>query len=38
MHLVPVILAAISLSGILYSYFKIVSSIRSMSSVQGKYK
>ncbi|XP_028639404.1 olfactory receptor 1082-like [Grammomys surdaster] len=38
MHLVPVLLAVISLSGILYSYFKIVSSIRSISSVQGKYK
>ncbi|XP_052021449.1 olfactory receptor 8 [Apodemus sylvaticus] len=38
MHLVPVVLAAVSLSGILYSYFKIVSSIRSISSVQGKYK
>ncbi|XP_076775731.1 olfactory receptor 1082-like [Arvicanthis niloticus] len=38
MDLVPVLLAVISLSGILYSYFKIVSSIRSISSVQGKYK
>ncbi|XP_052021646.1 olfactory receptor 8-like [Apodemus sylvaticus] len=38
MDLVPVLLAAVSLSGILYSYFKIVSSIRSISSVQGKHK
>ncbi|XP_031205328.1 olfactory receptor 1082 [Mastomys coucha] len=38
MHLVPVLLGAISLSGILYSYFKIVSSICSISSSQGKYK
>lgn len=38
MHLVPVLLGAISFSSILYSYFKIVSSICSISSVQGKYK
>ena len=38
MHLVPVLLAVISFSSILYSYFKIVSSICSISSVQGKYK
>ncbi|XP_021061036.1 olfactory receptor 8-like isoform X2 [Mus pahari] len=38
MHLVPVLLGVISLSSILYSYFKIVSSILSISSVQGKYK
>ncbi|XP_021061027.1 olfactory receptor 8 [Mus pahari] len=38
MNLVPVLLAVISFSSILYSYFKIVSSIRSISSVQGKYK
>ncbi|NP_775457.2 olfactory receptor 1082 [Rattus norvegicus] len=38
MNLVPVMLAAISFSGILYSYFKIVSSIHSISTVQGKYK
>ncbi|NP_001000709.1 olfactory receptor Olr1084 [Rattus norvegicus] len=38
MNLIPVMLGAISLSGILYSYFKIVSSIRSISSVQGKHK
>ncbi|XP_051026143.1 LOW QUALITY PROTEIN: olfactory receptor 1082-like [Acomys russatus] len=37
-HLVPVLLAAVSLSGILYSYVKIVSSIRAISSVQAKYK
>lgn len=37
MHLVPVLLGAISFSSILYSYFKIVSSICSISSVQGKY-
>uniref|UniRef100_A0A8C6G4Y3 Olfactory receptor n=1 Tax=Mus spicilegus TaxID=10103 RepID=A0A8C6G4Y3_MUSSI len=38
MNLVPVLLAVISFSSILYSYFKIVSSICSISSVQGKYK
>ncbi|EDL89442.1 rCG29380, partial [Rattus norvegicus] len=38
MNLVPVMLGAISLSGILYSYFKIVSSVHSISSVQGKHK
>lgn len=37
MNLVPVLLAVISFSSILYSYFKIVSSICSISSVQGKY-
>ncbi|ELK18371.1 olfactory receptor-like protein OLF4 [Pteropus alecto] len=32
------LLAALPLTGILYSYFKIVSCIRGMSSAQGKYK
>lgn len=38
MHLAPVLLAATSLSAVLYSYFKIVSSICAVSSTQGKYK
>ncbi|XP_036032481.1 olfactory receptor 8-like [Onychomys torridus] len=38
MHLAPVLLAAASLSAILYSYFKIGSSIWAISSAQGKYK
>ncbi|MEJ1269772.1 olfactory receptor 1354 [Cricetulus griseus] len=38
MHLAPVLLAATSLSAILYSYSKIVSSICAISSAQGKYK
>ncbi|XP_058512294.1 olfactory receptor 7A10-like, partial [Ochotona princeps] len=38
MYLVAVLLAGGPLSGILYSYSKIVSSIRAISSTQGKYK
>ncbi|XP_013360583.1 PREDICTED: olfactory receptor 7A10-like [Chinchilla lanigera] len=38
MYFAPVLLAAGSLTGILYSYSKIVSSIHGMSSVQGKNK
>ncbi|XP_019489999.1 PREDICTED: olfactory receptor 7A10-like [Hipposideros armiger] len=38
MYLAAVLVGGGSLAGILYSYFKIVSSIRAMSSSQGKYK
>ncbi|KAL1764738.1 olfactory receptor 8 [Sigmodon hispidus] len=38
MQLAPVLLAASSLSAILYSYFKIVFSICAISSAQGKYQ
>nr|XP_020007766.1 olfactory receptor 7A10-like [Castor canadensis] len=38
MYSATVLLATISLTGILYSYSKIVSSIRAISSAQGKYK
>ncbi|XP_039724585.1 olfactory receptor-like protein OLF4 [Pteropus medius] len=38
MYFATGLLAALPLTGILYSYFKIVSCIRGMSSAQGKYK
>ncbi|KFO34262.1 olfactory receptor 7A17 [Fukomys damarensis] len=38
MHFAPVLLAAASLAGIIYSYSKIVSSVHAISSAQGKYK
>jgi olfactory receptor len=38
MYFALVLLAIVPLFGILYSYSKIVSSIRAMSTVQGKYK
>ncbi|XP_055468020.1 olfactory receptor 1078-like [Psammomys obesus] len=38
MYFALVVLAIVPLSGILYSYYKIVSSIRAMSTAQGKYK
>ncbi|KAL6074575.1 hypothetical protein STEG23_004450 [Scotinomys teguina] len=38
MYFALVLLATVPLSGILYSYSKIVSSIRALSTVQGKYK
>ncbi|XP_007643396.1 LOW QUALITY PROTEIN: olfactory receptor 1078-like [Cricetulus griseus] len=38
MYFTLVLLATVPLIGIFYSYFKIVSSIRAISSVQGKYK
>ncbi|XP_005406164.1 PREDICTED: olfactory receptor 1078-like [Chinchilla lanigera] len=38
MYFALVLLATVPLAGILYSYSKIVSSIRSISSAQGKYK
>ena len=38
MHFASGLLGGVSLTGILYSYSKIVSSIRGISSAQGKYK
>nr|XP_019575512.1 PREDICTED: olfactory receptor-like protein OLF4 [Rhinolophus sinicus] len=38
LYIVTVLLGSVSLSGILYSYSKIISCIRAMSSAQGKYK